>query len=212
MALGSELQDTIAQLMGLGNFTHDQVTQALRAAFNNPDRAAEYLFTGIPANILAQQNAPAPQQQGQAPQQQQGAPMDQSGDGVDADMGGGQMPDMAAMLQQNPQLMAALMQGIAQQEGGQEMLAQLQQNPQAMMQMLQAISRGGMGGQGGMPGQGGPPPGARQIQLTEAEAASLQRLQALAPGVSQQQALQAFLVCDRNEELAANYLLDQLYN
>lgn len=37
------LNETIANLMSLG-FTRDKVVQALRAAYNNPDRAVEYLL------------------------------------------------------------------------------------------------------------------------------------------------------------------------
>ena len=55
-----------------------------------------------------------------------------------------------------------------------------------------------------MGGASGPPPGA--IQLTREEMDAVQRLQDL--GYSQQQAVQAFLACDRNEMLAANMLMD----
>lgn len=44
LVTGSQLDETIANLMGMG-FEREQCVRALRAAFNNPDRAVEYLLT-----------------------------------------------------------------------------------------------------------------------------------------------------------------------
>lgn len=43
MAVGPEMEPIVTQLMGMG-FEREQVIQALRAAFFNPDRAVDYLL------------------------------------------------------------------------------------------------------------------------------------------------------------------------
>lgn len=43
MVIGSEYEKTITHLMEMG-FPRDEVIKALQAAFNNPDRATDYLL------------------------------------------------------------------------------------------------------------------------------------------------------------------------
>ncbi len=47
---GAALQERISQIMEMG-FPEADVKHAMRAAFNNPDRAVEYLMTGIPEGL-----------------------------------------------------------------------------------------------------------------------------------------------------------------
>jgi UV excision repair protein RAD23 len=57
LATGAAYETAVGNLVEMG-FPRDQVLAAMRAAYNNPDRAAEYLMTGIPENL--QQATPAP--------------------------------------------------------------------------------------------------------------------------------------------------------
>merc|ERR1719499_1345353 len=70
LVTGNQMEETIANLMAMG-FPRSECVAALRAAFNNPDRAVEYLLTGIPANVgVGAQQAQQAQQQAQPAQAQ----------------------------------------------------------------------------------------------------------------------------------------------
>jgi len=56
-AMGTELQRSVQHLVSMG-FPEADVQRCMRAAFNNPDRAAEYLLNGIPPH--AARAAPGP--------------------------------------------------------------------------------------------------------------------------------------------------------
>ena len=99
-----------------------------------------------------------------------------------------QRATFAAQVGLSPEALAGLMQMIT------------SMPPAALNELMQ----GGMGGMGGGgEGHGG------VIHLTRDEAAAVQRLQELGGGrFSQQQAAEAYLSCDRNEQMAAQLLFD----
>ena len=66
----------------------------------------------------------------------------------------------------------------------------------------QIAQLGAMVGQGG---GGGIPPGATVVRLTADENAAVERLSSM--GFDRNRVLEAFLACDKNEEMAANYLV-----
>ncbi|KAL1946004.1 hypothetical protein VTO73DRAFT_2006 [Trametes versicolor] len=222
---GEALQGTVQNMIEMG-FEREQVMRALRASFNNPERAVEYLFNGIPAHLdqpAAPAAAPAtqPAQPAQAQnlfqlaqqQQQQQQPAGGQGLGALGGLGGAaggpggtaalaalanhpQIQHLREIMAQNPALIQPVIQEIAAQN---PQLAQLfAQNPEALAQIL--------GGDLGDEEEGGIPPGAQVIQVTEEERAAIERLEAL--GFPRQAVIEAYFACDKNEELAANYLFD----
>ncbi|KAJ8587238.1 UV excision repair protein Rad23 [Rhizopogon salebrosus TDB-379] len=239
---GEALQSTINNMIEMG-FEREQVIRALRASFNNPDRAVEYLMTGIPAHLMSEaagpasrptqtggsataapvapasaptvQSAPAPpagqpqnlfqlaqQQQQQQPSVRAGAAAPGAGPGVgvgDIDLEAlrnhPQLQQLRELVRTNPTLLAPLVQQIM---GQNPHLGQLfENNPEALMQLLVPDD---------LEGDDAVPPGAQIIHITPEEQAAIGRLEAL--GFSRQKAAEAYLACDKNEELAANYLFE----
>ncbi|KAI1781811.1 UV excision repair protein Rad23 [Ganoderma leucocontextum] len=244
---GDALQSTINNMIEMG-FERDQVMRALRASFNNPERAVEYLFNGIPAHLehMAQAPAPAaqppsaaapaqpaapaaapveaaqPDQPAQpaqpqnlfqlAQQRQQQAQQPGAGGGLPGLGAGGanlgsladhpQVQHLRNVIAQNPQLAQPIIQELAAQNPG---LAQLiGQNPEMLAQLLTSAleAEGEEGGQ--------LPPGAQVVHVTEEERAAIERLEAL--GFPRQAVIEAYFACDKNEELAANYLFDGAFD
>ena len=58
LLVGQRSEAAISEMMQMG-FERPQVMAAMRAAFNNPDRAMEYLMDGIPEHLQREQAAPA---------------------------------------------------------------------------------------------------------------------------------------------------------
>lgn len=234
---GEALQSTISNMVEMG-FEREQVIRALRASFNNPDRAVEYLMTGIPAHLMHEAAGPAarpaqtggvapttpavpapaaqaapvapagqPQNLFQLAQQQQQQPGGRGTATAGAGAGAGeidlealrnhpQFQHLRQLVQTNPNLLVPLVQQIMEQNPH---LGQLiESNPEALTRLLNGGDE--------VEGDGTVPPGAQVIHITPEEQAAIGRLEAL--GFSRQKAAEAYLACDKNEELAANYLFE----
>ncbi|KAM0246486.1 hypothetical protein ACHAQJ_010187 [Trichoderma viride] len=227
LAMGAERAEAIANMEAMG-FERSQIEAAMRAAFNNPDRAVEYLLTGIPENIQQEQQqqranppqaAPAAAAAGPtadddggvnlfdlAAQRRGGGP---AAGGASAAAGAGQI-DMGSLeflrhnaqfqqlrqvVQQQPQMLEPILQQLG---AGNPQLAQLiASHPDQFLQLL------GEDAEDDVP----LPPGAQAISVTEEERDAIERLCRL--GFDRDQAIQAYFACDKNEELAANFLFDQ---
>jgi len=229
MALGANAEGMVNELMSMG-FEREHAAAALRAAFFNPDRAAEYLFNGLsipelraiagagPAGgnaAAASANLPAsspalPIPPPSLPSDPSSDGEDGSGDGGDAGVDGISPPAGLQAIRQliasNPQMLPILLQQIAQ--SNPQMAQLIASDPEGVAAIL-AGAAGGQSGGGALGGgaAGGAAAGGPQvIRISQEEKQQLDNLTAL--GFPQQVALEAWLICDRNEELAANYLFE----
>ncbi|KAI1173770.1 XPC-binding domain-containing protein [Nemania sp. FL0916] len=233
MAMGAGRASVVADMEAMG-FERSQIEAALRAAFNNPDRAVEYLLNGIPesARNPTQQPASAPtpnplpaaappaaqpaedpsqavnlfdlaaQQQGQGGSGGSGAARTAAAAAGGTGLGNldflrnnAQFQQLRQVVQQQPHMLEPILQQLG---AGNPQLAQLiSQNPEQFLQIL------GEDGDDDAP----LPPGAQAISVTEEERDAIERLCRL--GFDRDAAIQAYFACDKNEELAANFLFDQ---
>ncbi|KAF5750143.1 putative uv excision repair protein rad23 [Tripterygium wilfordii] len=229
---GSNLESTIQQIldMGGGSWDRDTVIRALRAAFNNPERAVEYLYSGIPEQAEAPPVAQAPAAASPLAQAQQPAALPTSGApatgpnanpldlfpqglpnmGTNASAGtldflrnSQQFQALRAMVQANPQILQPTLQELGRQNPH---LMQLIQEHQA--DFLRLINEPVVEGEGNILGQlASAMPQA--VTVTPEEREAIERLEAM--GFDRAIVLEVFFACNKNEELAANYLLDHMH-
>jgi len=239
---GGSLEQTVQQIldMGGGTWERDMVVRALRAAYNNPERAIDYLYSGIPESVEAPPvaRAPAPAQQApnlQAPSQAaplppvqpsgavsagpnanplnlfpQGVPSGGAGAGAGVGAGAGaldalrQLPQFQALLalvQANPQILQPMLQELGKQNP--QILRLIQENQAEFLRLVNETPESGAGGNilGALAAQM-----PQAVQVTPEEREAIQRLEAM--GFNRELVLEVFFACNRDEELAANYLLD----
>uniref|UniRef100_A0A0A0LF05 Ubiquitin receptor RAD23 n=1 Tax=Cucumis sativus TaxID=3659 RepID=A0A0A0LF05_CUCSA len=227
LVAGNNLEQTVQQLMdmGGGNWDRETVVRALRAAYNNPERAVDYLYSGIPES--AEVAVPVGRfGSGQATETDASVPAPVSGapntaplnmfpqEALSAGSGGGggnlgsleflrnnpQFQALRTMVHTNPQILQPMLQELGKQN---PQLLRLIQDHHA--EFLQLINEPVDNFEGEMFEQAEPDM-PHAINVTPAEQAAIERLEAM--GFDRALVIEAFLACDRNEELAANYLLE----
>ncbi|KAM4628806.1 RAD23 homolog A, nucleotide excision repair protein b [Polymixia lowei] len=229
LVTGQAYESLVSEIMSMG-YEREQVVAALRASYNNPDRAVEYLLMGIPAEPSdlppqepvrhsAPSNPPTP-----TTERSQQPPPDSNTGAVPASqlpsaVGGGgstgnpleflrnqpQFQQMRQIIQQNPALLPALLQQLG--RDNPQLLQQITQHQERFVQMLNEPRGGDTGGEGAE-AQGSPH--TNYIQVTPQEKEAIERLKAL--GFPEGLVIQAYFACEKNENLAANFLLQQTWD
>ncbi|KAF7814585.1 ubiquitin receptor RAD23b-like [Senna tora] len=228
LAVGSNLEQTIQQIMdmGGGNWDRETVTRALRAAYNNPERAVDYLYSGIPeAAEVAIPVAHYPASQttetgGATAGAVSGAPNSSplnmfpqlkhfqetiSGDGaalgsLDFLRNNPQFRALRTMVQSNPQILQPVLQELGKQNPN--LLSLIQEHHAEFLQLINEPVENFEGDIFDQP----EPEMPHSINVTPAEQEAIRRLEAM--GFERASVIEAFLACDRDEQLAANYLLE----
>ena len=244
LAVGTALEEKVSQIMEMG-FPREEVVRALRAAFNNPDRAVEYLMTGIPAGLeppaaaagaappaaAVTAGAAAPTEAPPAaPTMNQPFNMFAPGAAPSAAAGGGALDALRtnprfqalrAMVQAQPQLLQPMLQELGKSTPAlldtinahqEEFLAMINEpvdpNDSAMAELLAEMGAGEEEDEEGMLMGGDDGGGEITIELTEEDEAAINRLSAM--GFEKDACVEAYLICDKNEEAAANFLLENV--
>uniref|UniRef100_A0A8C5LJJ4 UV excision repair protein RAD23 n=1 Tax=Leptobrachium leishanense TaxID=445787 RepID=A0A8C5LJJ4_9ANUR len=201
LVTGQSYENMVTEIMSMG-YEREQVIAALRASFNNPDRAVEYLLMGIPGDREGQAVAEPPQTLSTAPTQPlpvavgAGAtattttttttPSTPStgGNPLDFLQNQPQFQQMRQIIQQNPSLLPALLQQIGRENPS--LLQQISQHQEQFIQMLNdpVPESGGQSGGSGSSGRGGVAAEAgsghlNYIQVTPQEKEAIERLKAL---------------------------------
>ncbi|KAL9998454.1 putative UV excision repair protein Rad23 [Helianthus debilis subsp. tardiflorus] len=219
----SSIEQTIQHIMDIGGGSWDKetVTRALRAAYNNPERAIDYLYSGIPDTVevavpVTQLPATQPVTSSAAPLSggPNASPLNLFPQEIPSGAAGGnlgsldflrnnqQFQALRAMVQSNPQILQPMLQELGKQNP--QLLGLIQENHAEFLQLINEpvdASEGDLFDQAEadqeMP---------HAISVTPAEQEAIERLEAM--GFDRTLVIEAFLACDRNEELAANYLLE----
>lgn len=249
LVMGDDFNKMVDNIMEMG-YERRMVERALRASFNNPYTAVQYLVDGIPDNV----GDPEPAvgggdggdgegdltDEGTVAEAIAAAAAASGGSGEGGGGGGGsavvgtaddplaflrnqpQFVQMTQMMRSNPQLLDAFLQQIRTTNPG--LLRAIQDNQEAFVRMINQpqAPTGGSGGSGGgdadAPSGGGGGGGGgggsgrgTTIMLTQQDRDAIDRLRGLG-NFPEELVVQAYFACEKNENLAAEFLFSQSWD
>ncbi|XP_057696711.1 UV excision repair protein RAD23 homolog B-like [Corythoichthys intestinalis] len=227
LVTGQAYENLVSEIAAMG-YQRQAVVSALRASYNNPDRAVEYLLTGLPTaesgDTAPLGDAPSDAPVVPAPVPAPPSAPEDAAARPPADVSPSsrnpleflrnqpQFQQMRQIIQQNPALLPALLQQLG--RDNPQLLQQITQHQERFVQMLNEPQGGGSGGSGGGGGSDSTEPRAASrsnyIQVTPQEKEAIERLKAL--GFPEGLVIQAYFACEKNENLAANFLLQQAWD
>ncbi|XP_012371129.1 UV excision repair protein RAD23 homolog A isoform X5 [Octodon degus] len=128
LVTGSEYETMLTEIMSMG-YDRERVVAALRASYNNPHRAVEYLLTGIPGS-------PEPEHSSvqESPTTEQPATEAAGENPLEFLRDQPQFQNMRQVIQQNPALLPALLQQLGQENP--QLLQQISRHQEQFIQML----------------------------------------------------------------------------
>ncbi|KAJ1979693.1 UV excision repair protein rad23 [Dimargaris verticillata] len=208
IATGSEYNTAVENMVEMG-YERDQVVRAMRASFNNPERAVEYLITGIPDVAVPPAHTTAPASNANTdPTSTADAPAshgasESHGPALSSELqqiaNHPQFQQLRQMVRQDPRLLQPMISRITQTNP--ELVQLINNNQEQLLELLLGNIEGDADDTD-MPGAGSP----QYIQVTPQEKEAIDRLEGL--GFDRAIVIEAYFACDKNEELAANYLFE----
>lgn len=209
----SELTETVKSIMEMG-YDRQMVEQALRASFNNPERAVEYLISGIPYNAIEETIQNVTAAAGVANQttantsQLTGASDDSSASEHPLEFlrSQPQFQQMRSLLATNPELLSTILQQIGQTNPA--LLKLISEHQHDFLNMLneQEEREAPAGGNAqGSRMETDSNPTDTVLQITPQDKQAIERLKAM--GFEEHLVLQAYFACEKDENSAANLLL-----
>lgn len=177
LVMGEEYERSVQEMMSMG-YPRSQIEAAMRASFNNPDRAVEYLLSGnIPS---VEEGEPGEEASGDE-MASEGAIPAAGEDPLSFLRSQPQFAQMRTLIQQNPTMLGPLLQQLAQTNP--QLLQLINENQNEFYNMINEPLEGegttGSGtGAGGRtaPTSGGAPPGSSYITVTPQEREAIDRV------------------------------------